>query len=125
MAVKLLRVRKDGWWEFKETIFDLEPFRTYGSLKATRREPDWRLTGWDLGRLPVEFYESVNRASYIVWSYGTPIAWWVPGSVDHGWIMPDVRYSTSTSAHQNKIRTCFHESGYYTDPDMKEFVAPW
>lgn len=125
MRSKLLRVQKDGWWEFEGTILDLEPFRTYGSLKATRLEPDYNFYSYEVGQLPGSYLACLNRANYIIWSYETPIAWWVPGSVDFGWVAPDRRYSVTTSRHQGKIKTCFHTTGYYVDADMKVFVEPW
>lgn len=42
---------------------------------------------------------------YVVYSYRTPIAWHVTAPTGvREWIYPDVRYSRTTSGHQNKIR---------------------
>lgn len=67
----------------------------------------------DTGRMPVEwadvFRTDVATAQgnlgseyvYVVWSYGTPIAWRLPMV---GWTVPDVRYSATTSKHQRIVR---------------------
>jgi len=41
------------------------------------------------------------KPRYIVLSYDTPIAWWYRGE---GWTVPDVKYSPTTSKHQNIVR---------------------
>ena len=53
-------------------------------------------------QLPREFHGAVGEASYVVFSYATPIAWRNAGG---GWTCPDVNYSRSTSAQQGKIAT--------------------
>jgi hypothetical protein len=46
-----------------------------------------------------------NVIDYVIYSYRTPIAWHVTTSQGvREWIYPDVRYSRTTSGHQNKIR---------------------
>jgi hypothetical protein len=49
-----------------------------------------------VGYLPKGFHESLSRADYVVYSYFTPIGWHVP---DHGWVIPEVTYSATTSSH--------------------------
>ena len=43
-----------------------------------------------------EAWERAGRGLYIVWSYGTPIAW----HDGEQWTRPDVKYSPTTSRHQ-------------------------
>lgn len=52
------------------------------------------------GRLDPEHYDSLSRAVYVVYSYGTPIAWDTPD----GWVVPKRKYSATTSNHQNIVR---------------------
>ncbi len=55
------------------------------------------------GQLPAEYRKMLAEAVgavYVVFSYRTPIAWW---SGDGGWTMPNVRYSVTTSNHQNLV----------------------
>jgi hypothetical protein len=42
-----------------------------------------------------------DQPSYIIYSYGTPIAWW---STATGWFIPEHKYSVSTSKHQTYVR---------------------
>lgn len=56
------------------------------------------------GLLPDEWAILLRAESptYIVISYETPIAWW---SDVLGWTVPDVRYSRTTTRHQNAVRS--------------------
>lgn len=77
--------------------------------RVARREP---FTGSNLrggprgtvasfGLLPVE-WRRVYRdddPDYVVWSYSTPIAW----HGRHGWTVPDVKYSPSTSRQLSHV----------------------
>jgi len=54
------------------------------------------------GMLPdthIALLESDNP-SYIIYSYGTPIAWY--GT--YGWNIPAIKYSMTTSKHQSYVR---------------------
>lgn len=42
----------------------------------------------------------IEGADFVVYSYATPIAWSIGGS----WIVPEVRYSVTTTRHQNLVR---------------------
>jgi len=108
-----LRASRDGWWKFGDAIRERYSFKTHGALTGQSRwvpghvhSPcDCAESGHDgrWGRLPEEYWESAGHASYMVWSYGTPIAW-----LDHysnEWVRPDVKYSVTTSKHQSKIFT--------------------
>ena len=54
------------------------------------------------GQLPQEFRDQLklDRPDFIVYSYATPIAW----HSDKGWYIPEVKYSVTTSKHQNYVR---------------------
>ena len=69
-------------------------FRTHGALKGGRHIGTF-------GSLPAAWHDSAASACYLVFSYETPIAWYVP---DTGWVMPEVRYSQTTSVHQGRVR---------------------
>jgi hypothetical protein len=59
--------------------------------------------GWDgtLGRLDSQYVNlGLRSATYVVWSYGTPIAWLIGDS----WVIPQESYSQSTSRHQQIVR---------------------
>lgn len=66
-------------------------------------------------QLPIEWRERymTSGAEYVVWSYETPIAWWTPvgrgGDAEtHGWTIPDVTYSPTTSRYQHACRMGAH-----------------
>ena len=59
-----------------------------GYLPADYR--DELLTEWDGGLV-----------DYVVYSYGTPIAW---HNIREGWNIPPVKYSRTTSRHQSTVR---------------------
>ena len=73
-----------------------EPFTTSGALSG---EPYPLLVGG--GRLPYEWASSIDNPIYVIRSYATAIAW---QNSDGEWIVPDARYSATTSKHQGTIR---------------------
>lgn len=54
----------------------------------------------------------LSDARYVVWSYHTPIAWL---TIDDEWIVPDIRYSMTTSQHQSLVRSAL----------CTDFTADW
>lgn len=85
--------------------------RTVGDAVANKEEfvgpssrggsPD--KVGSNTGYLPKEHAEAMRaqNPNYVVKSYDTPIAW----HGDAGWIVPDVKYSRTTSRLQGTIRS--------------------
>ena len=63
-----------------------------------------RLDSGEFSRLVVDF----NRegGAYVVYSYGTPIAW----HTAQGWYIVEQKFSVTTSKHQNYIRRAIAES---------------
>jgi surface antigen len=63
------------------------------------------------GRLDPEefarFKEVESQVSYVVYSYGTPIAWYTEGN---GWYVVEQKFSVTTSKHQNYVRRAIAES---------------
>lgn len=95
-----LTINGTSWLTFRDTLAALTPFRTYGNLSGDRHEPGYI----EPGRLPepyrTELHSRNRHIDYVVWSYGTPIAW---HDTERGWVMPDVKYSTTTSKAQGRI----------------------
>jgi hypothetical protein len=57
------------------------------------------------------------QAIYVVWSQGTPIAWYLSDHTGEGWVDPEgdyFRYDRITSRHQSKISGAI---GLLPDPD--------
>ena len=65
------------------------------------------------GRLDAEEYAKLvqakdsARVAYVVYSYGTPIAWHTDGQ---GWYVVSQKFSVTTSKHQNLVRRAIAES---------------
>lgn len=85
---------RQGWID---AIVTMRPIRSASALSGSYGTGTvGRLTGdaWQTWRL--------SDPSYVIRSYGTPIAWYDPRL---GWIMPDTRYSVTTSRHQSIVRS--------------------
>lgn len=90
--------RNIGWWVLAEILnYRSEPFAN--STKSFTGYPG-RPT--DFGRLPMEWHDKAASPTidYTIYSYATPIAWRDNGE----WIIPDVKYSVTTSRHQSQVR---------------------
>lgn len=80
-------------------IAQREPVKTHGSFTG--------VTGSLLftGYLPEPYASAYDeRRDYITYtacSYSTPIAW---HDSERGWVVPNVRYSVTTSKHQSHVR---------------------
>lgn len=87
------------------SIDTTEPFDA-GSLTGVTLQSDEVPTKGDL---PHEWREQLNRdrPTYVVYSYGTPIAWVANRNGGKVAVIPLVRYSSSTSRHQNIARSAF------------------
>lgn len=107
-----------SWTQFTEPLSKLEPFTTHGALHGR----PGNASGWAVGRLPEQYRTSVYHADYVVYSYATPIAWHVPNRnegwklgngepapAEPGWVMPDEKYSVTTSKHQGHIFTAISQ----------------
>jgi hypothetical protein len=105
-TMKRLTVKRTSWMEYRDTLAAFEPFKTGGSLFGVAEY--W----YTAGRLPDPYYSDyVNRREhidYVVVSYSTPIAW---HDDERGWVVPDVRYSVTTSVQQGKIHTAISMIG--------------
>lgn len=107
MAVPMLK-SKGPWWELSPYVRARETFKTHGSLGGVSGVPGY----WPEGQLPDEYKASLAQADYVVFSYRTPIAWHLRGDYvgeSLAWVIPDVKYSNTTSAQQSKIRACIQE----------------
>ena len=60
-----------------------------------------RGTVGSFGYLPGEWRDRyrADAPDYVVWSYATPIAW----HGRHGWMVPPVRYSPTTTRHLSHV----------------------
>ena len=61
----------------------------------------------------VEFYEATHNSGgmvFIVYSYGTPIAWYVYPT--NTWHIVEQKFSVTTSKHQNYVRRAIAQSQF-------------
>lgn len=93
MAARKLTVNTTGWWVYRDAMRAGEDFTTYGNLHGSAGPAT------SIGWLPEVFWESARHASYVVYSYQTPIAW----RLENGWFAPEVRYTVTTSKAQGRI----------------------
>lgn len=94
----IVKTTTNDWHAMAKAMASGDDFATSGALRGQRITG--ALTNWDMGRLPAEFYSGAMFAGYVVWSYGTPIAYRQDGE----WIIPEVKYSLTTTRHQSRIR---------------------
>lgn len=94
-----LTINRTSWIEFRDALAALTPFRTSGNLFGTAG-PVYD-TAWLPDPYRSEYRERREFIDYTVVSYATPLAW---HDTERGWIMPDVRYSVTTSKAQGRIR---------------------
>ena len=78
-----------------------EDFTTSGALRGESR-PAFIGTGRmsDAEAKQLRLVDSLMGIDYVVYSYGTPIAYRASGE----WAIPDAKYSVTTSKHQSTIR---------------------
>lgn len=92
-----------------EPISRREAFVTHGALSArTHTGPGDQL---NFGRMSEGSKESIRALSdidYVVHSYATPIG---VHSQSKGWVIPEDRYSATTSKHQSQLRRGASMSG--------------
>jgi hypothetical protein len=96
-----------AWWKWSDALRDLadgeiDTVTTSGALRAERIEDGTRPS--TLGKLHgTEWGTAIDavRPRAVVTSYATPIAFLVGDT----WFAPAVKYSTTTSGHQNKVNT--------------------
>ena len=59
------------------------------------------------GKELATFQADVNAVDFIVYSYGTPIAW---HTLNFGWYVVEQTFSVTTSKHSNYVRRAIAES---------------
>jgi hypothetical protein len=96
---------RSSWMDFRDVLARLESFSTHGALKGVCGVA--RHVGYTLGSLPRQYHDIIPTADYVVYSYRTPIAWHTPD----GWVMPNEKYSVTTTRHQSRISTALSQLG--------------
>lgn len=89
----------------RERIVHRQVFETYGNMSGVT---SWYTAGHLSGRAREAWLADRYNADYVVLSYGTPIAWHVPGA---GWTYVDRHFSPSTAKTQAQVRYALHAAG--------------
>lgn len=94
-----------------DAIRSANDFQTHGALRGeTVSDARWIGTGI----LPTSDRETLRTfgrlVDFVVYSYDTPIAYRVTVDGDSYWVVPDVRYSVTTSKHQGTVRWALHDT---------------
>ena len=87
--------------EVRSAIANREEFTSSAAIRGSRPIGTRFMS---TGYLPREFVNEIRESDgidYVVWSYGTPIAW---HHSFKGWTIPEVKYSATTSRHQSIVR---------------------
>jgi hypothetical protein len=103
-----------SWTQFVPKLRSLSDFTTHGSLRGTDA------VGGTYGQLDRIYWDSVDFSHYTVYSYNTPIAWFVSSALHTPknqsncdviettggyWVVPNDKYSVTTSKSQGRINT--------------------
>lgn len=129
MGRRHYRVNADSWKVLEEILADHADFNDESASIRGRVVGDNHFP--TTGKLPdeyaIEFLDArkESRLEYVVYSYNTPIAYRMytgraknpvyasngkrVGWSDYVWVVPDVRYSVTTSKHQGKVRTALSQ----------------
>lgn len=97
-------IRGDGYARLEYALSNRLPFTTGGALRGDYHTAD-TVSRWDLGRLNDDeanrfMIDHLAGIAYVVWSYGTPIAW----VRDDGTVYRvSQRFSVTTSRHQSTL----------------------
>ena len=79
-----------------------EAFVTHGALAArTHTGPGDQLNFGRMSEGNQKIIKSLQDVDYVVHSYGTPIG---VHSESQGWVVPEEKYSPTTSRHQSQLR---------------------
>lgn len=74
-----------------------------------------KLSDVPTGKLPIDTTSDDHRGEvFVIFSYRTPIAWTFAHAGTE-WTIPDVRYTVTTTNHQNVVRVCANHPGFYND----------
>lgn len=95
-----------GTWQEFQRVINAGRGGSYGRLPRGAAQLGASPTG-EPNQLPREWAADVEHASHVVYHYGTPVAW--IDVRDGAWVVPDVKYTASTSGCQNRIREVLTE----------------
>jgi hypothetical protein len=96
------KISTRDWQAIRTAVNAHRAFVTYGALAGS---PNYPVGPFTSGRLPEDWVRMFTARrgviDYVITSYATPIAW---HDEQAGWVVPDTRYSVTTSKHQGTVR---------------------
>lgn len=110
------RVNADSWTHLRDLLTTPVEFNTDSATLRGRHDsyPDAGRLGGPEGAT-FRGHRAAGAITYVIYSYNTPIAYRITtanaqtGEHTSRWIIPDVRYSVTTSKHQGKTRTAISQ----------------
>lgn len=84
-------------------------------------------SGWGMLGTAAGLGQGLPQSRYVIWSQGTPIAWYLNDWTDEGWVFPRGDYYTYdriTSRHQNKIGAALKLVGEHPKVNIT-LADPW
>ena len=92
--------------EYANVLRDLHPFIASEKPDFHGAPPIPGSHGWGMLGAAAGIGQGLPQARYVVWSQGTPIAWYLNDRSDEGWVFPEgdyYVYDRVTSSHQARI----------------------
>jgi len=92
--------------EYSIVLRDLRPFVASERPDFHGAPPIPGSYGWGMLGAAAGVGQGLPQARYVIWSQGTPIAWYLNDSTDEGWVFPEgdyYVYDRITSRHQGLI----------------------
>lgn len=109
--------------EIIEEITSLKPF-VIGSMRGAWYPCGAGATNDGRIKVPAEWMEELHAIpvpTYVVYSYGAPIAWHRASGVNV-WTVPGIRYSVTTSHHQSLTRQAIKLRGERIDEAIASLI---
>lgn len=119
--------RRESDAEFAEVVRVLRPFVASENPDFHGAPPTPHSHGWGMLGAAAGIGQGLPQARYVIWSQGTPVAWYLNDRTDEGWVFPEgdyYRYDRITSQHQKKIGAVLELVGEH--PKVSVTLAnPW
>lgn len=102
-----------GWWLLRDMLTNGRP--EFNADSASLRGRRITYAGEiHYGIMPdrTELSQDRDLVDYVIYSYQTPIAWHVVAESCKGdghWVMPETKYSVTTSKHQGRVGTALSQ----------------
>lgn len=100
-SIPKITVRNDSPIDVAQILLSSRPFDTHGNLWARREFKGYG----EYEPFDAEERREMLTATYVVYSYETPIAWRLPSGA---WAFNMTRYSATTTKHQTLVHSAIN-----------------